>query len=335
MKKVLSVITIVLICAAVFLCNALALLHLIDKLAYRSFYSNAEVAFATPGVNDGFVQQGLDYVEEDKIFLVAGYTSNGTASRVYVVDERGNAAYTELKNADGSDYLGHTGGIARNGEFVYITADDGLDVFAYADVVGDAASAKKLGEVPTYNDPAYCYIHNGYLLAGSFYIEGTYETPERERVTTPNGDRNTSAINVFKLDGSKEFGIDPIPRAVISTGGLVQGMCVTEKGKVVLSTSYGLRSSQLIIYDTSDLPKEENYRLAGTTEDGETFAFEGLTRYYLDGGSLAETVKAPPMSEEIVYRNGKIYIMNESACNKYIFGKFTSGRNIYAYSYAE
>jgi hypothetical protein len=36
------------------------------------------------------------------------------------------------------------------------------------------------------------------------------------------------------------------------------------------------------------------------------------------------------MSEEIVYKDGLIYIMTESASNKYIFGKFMSGYNCYA-----
>ena len=31
--------------------------------------------------------------------------------------------------------------------------------------------------------------------------------------------------------------------------------------------------------------------------------------------------------------DNKIYVMSESACNKYIFGKFTSGFNVYAYKY--
>lgn len=50
--------------------------------------------------------------------------------------------------------------------------------------------------------------------------------------------------------------------------------------------------------------------------------------YYLDKSNLVNTVTVPPMSEEIVYKDGKIYIMCESASNKYIFGKLTSGRKL-------
>ena len=50
---------------------------------------------------------------------------------------------------------------------------------------------------------------------------------------------------------------------------------------------------------------------------------------------MVDTIQAPPMAEELVYLDGKIYIMNESACNKYIFGKFTYGYHVYAFKYAE
>lgn len=306
-----------------------------DGVKYASFYKKADPAFKTPGIKDGFVQQGFDYVSEDEIFLVAGYTSDGSASRVYAVKPDGSSTHTALKNADGSDYTGHTGGIVRNGEYVYITGANGLDVFPYADILEGKATAQKLGAVKTYNDPAHCYIANGYILAGSFYIEDAYETPAHERLTTPCGDKNTSIVTVFKLDDAQAFGIDPTPKAVLSTRKKVQGMCVTDDGKVILSTSYGLAASELFVYDTSDLPTVENYTFAGETENGESFSFEGLKLLYLESEDCVETIKAPPMAEELVYLDGKIYIMNESASNKYIFGKITTGKNIYAYDYAK
>ncbi|MBQ7323922.1 MAG: hypothetical protein IJW96_05095 [Clostridia bacterium] len=306
-----------------------------DWIAYNDFYSNAEVAFPTPGANDGFVQQGFDYLPEERDFLVTGYMADGTESRVYRLCRRGiELSMTKLLTEEGEPYTKHTGGIVRNGEYVYITNDEGgLDVFAYSDIEAGAETTKKIGWIPTYNVPAYCYIYDGYLFTGSFFIEEDYETPAYERMMTPNGEQNYSLMTVFKLDETKEFGVDSTPKALISTTRCVQGMCITDDGKIVLSTSYGLSASQLFIYDTTNLPKKGDY----TFTDGETFTFEGLPLYYLDNAStnLVETVKAPPMAEELVYLDGKIYIMNESACNKYIFGKFTTGYNVYAYKYAE
>lgn len=333
MKKVLLMVLKIFIVIVLVVGLALLGFKAYDGIKHAAFYKNADPAFKTPGTNDGFVQQGFDYIEEEKAFLVTGYTSNGKPSRVYVIKEDGSTTCTELKKADGSDYTGHTGGIVRNGEFVYITGGNGVDVFSYGDILAGKAAVQKLGEVKTYTDPAHCYIENGYLLTGSFFIEEDYETPAHERMTTPCGDENTSIITVFKLDGAQPFGVDPTPKAVISTRRCVQGMCVTDDGKVILSTSYGLSTSQLFVYDASELPIEENYTFEGTTEDGEAFSFTGLKLLYLESADCVEVIKAPPMAEELVYADGKIYIMNESACNKYIFGKITTGRNIYAYEY--
>ncbi len=315
-------------------------LKVVDRVYFNDFYSKSEKAFKTPGANDGFVQQGFDYVEADKKFLVAGYMKDtSAASRVYVVDEKGESVYTELLYEDGSNFNDHTGGVECNGEYVYITYTSeryasGLAVFSYADILS-GKTAKMLGLVNTYNDPAHCYIQDGYMYAGSFFIEEDYETPAHERVTTPAGDENSSFITVFKMEKGASFGIDPTPKAIVSSRRCVQGMCFTDDGKIVLSTSYGLSASQLFIYDTSKMDVTEGYTFEGETNKGEAFKFEGLKLAYLDSDSLVESFEVPPMSEELVYLDGKIYILSESACNKYIFGKFTSGYDVHAYKYED
>ena len=230
----------------------------------------------------------------------------------------------ELLKKNGNKYMGHTGGIAHFKDWLYITGSDGVDVFSYADVKAGKTTVKLQGDVKTHNDPAYCYIHNGYLFAGSYFYK-TDDVEAQEHVTTPAGNKNTAIITVFKLDESKPFGIDPTLRAVISIKDRAQGMCFTDDGDLVLSTSSGLSVSQLTVYDVSNV---------ATTQgdiDGE-FPI-AAPWYYLEDNDVKTVISAPPMSEEIVYRNGKFYIMNESACNKYIFGKFTTGWWIYAYTY--
>lgn len=53
--------------------------------------------------------------------------------------------------------------------------------------------------------------------------------------------------------------------------------------------------------------------------------------YYLDSDNLTETVVMPPMSEELVYRDGRVQVMYESACNKYIYGKLIRGWRVRDY----
>lgn len=301
-----------------------------DRIAFASFYSKAENVMAMPGISDGLVQQGLEYDAENKVFILAGYMANNSSSRIYIVDESGTSRYVQLKNANGSDYKGHTGGVTFYNGYLYVTGADGLDVFSYIEILNGAESVKQLGVIKTFNDPAYCHKQDGYLYVGSFHLDGTsYINPEHEFMTTPSGDENKAVVTVFKLDSSKDFGVDPIPRAVLSTREKVQGMCFVND-KIVLSTSYSLAKSVLYVYDTSKITYVNDYTYKGQL-DGVEFEYNNISCYFLDSTSLVNEIVAPPMCEEIVYKDGKIYIANESASNKYIFGKFTSGNNLYAY----
>lgn len=332
----------VLVVLAVFLAIVIVVVlgvKLYDYVLAYDFYQNSEVAFKMPGVNNSnFVPQGMDYDEENKVFLFTGYMSDDTASRVYVRHEDGTLTYTELIYGDGRAYNEHTGGIEHYGDYVYITGTTGIDVFRYSDILEGKAEAVILGAVPTLVDPAHCFIYSDergdYMLTGSFYIEESYETPEHERIQTPSGEINPSIMLVYKLDLNGKLGFeDSEPEAVLSMRRKVQGICFTDDGHMVVSNSWSVSSSELHFYDMSKVTSTENYHFAGTTKGGVEFDMT-LPLYYIDNSSHVGMVVAPPMSEELVFLDGKIYVFNESACNKYIFGKFTTGFNLYAYDYS-
>ncbi len=312
MKRPLKITLIVTASIISFLIIILIGVRVGEKIWFYDFYSNAEVAFEIPGLNDGFVPQGLDFDEQSDSYLATGYSTNGP-SLVYTIprDDSLKVVCTELKCADGTDYIGHTGGIERNGEFVYITGADGLDIFLYADII-DGGTAKQIGSFDTGVDPAHCHSDGQYLYVGSFYIAEDYETPPNERILTPAGDSNTSIIEIYALDNT-QFGIGNAVGAY-SSRGQVQGMCFTDD-KLVLSTSYGLSTSQLFAYDYTKQQQPDEYKIGDKT----------VPLYYLDSSNLVSVTEAPPMAEEPAYVCGRVVIFNESACNKYIFGKFMSG----------
>lgn len=307
-----------------------------EKCVFASFYSNAKAEFKMPGANDNLVQQGMVYLDDEEVFLIAGYMSDDTASRVYVVSKDGEVIKkVALKNEDGTDYLGHTGGIEVYGNYVYITDgtgekdyDGGLDVFPLDKVLDEEdknnLSVSKIGRVKTYNNPAYCHIYGDHMLVGEFYREVDYETSDSHRVTTPAGDKNTALIMVFRLapGDDSNFNIGKEPVAAISTTDAIQGMETIGDDQIVLSSSWGLSKSKLRFYDMKLITSFEGTR--------ELHGFD-LSVYHLDSDSLVKEVEAPPMAEEMVYLNERLYILNESACNKYIFGKLMSGNELYSY----
>ena len=312
----------VLACIVIIIAILLIGIRVGEKFAFASFYNNAKRELPIPGINGGFVGQGLDYIEEEDVFITCGYSAKkGEASSVYVIKTDGTNVKCALKNADGSNYKGHTGGVAHYKNFCYITGADGCDVFALSDILA-GGEAKKIGEIksPAGHDPAYVTVHGGKLYEGSFYRAGNYETPENERITTPCGDNNTAIIYVYDLDDNAEFCVNQTPKAAYSTTGLVQGMCFTDT-QLVLSASYGFAASHLKYYDLSRISQPEKKTIGDHT----------LDLYYLDGSCLERDVTAPPMSEEIVYKDGRIFIMTESASDKYVFGKFMSGRYMYSF----
>lgn len=297
----------------------LAVLQIGVTVKYWDYFRNSEAEFIIPGLLDAYVPQGFDYMEESETYLMCGYMSDDSASRIYVRDSEGNTHHVSLFYADGSPYKKHAGGICHNGSYVYLAGDDGIDVFSLEDVL-EGRDTALLGTIITGHDMAYCSFYNGYLLAGNFYYPGHYETPEYQRITTPSGDENTALMTVFKADPEAEFGVDPMAVAAFSTTGKVQGMTFTSDEELVLSISWSLTDSSLLYYRVD------------TERVGTIPVYGGeVPLYYLDSANLTKTAVLPPMSEELVYRDGKVQVMCESACTKYTFGKLIRGWKVRGY----
>lgn len=313
----------VLIGLAVFVVAVLAALYIGVTVKYCDYYQNSEAVFTIPGLSDNFVPQGFDRIEETDTYLMCGYMSDDTASRVYVRTKEGGGVYIsyycELYYSDYSPYLKHAGGICHNGEYVYIAGDDGVDVFLLESILNGGAALLQ-GTIPTGHDMAFCSFQDGYLFAGNFYYPEHYETPDHHRITTPSGDQNTSLITVFRADENAEFGIDPNAVAAISAPDRVQGICFTEN-EIVLSISWSLTDSNLLYYRPDAAQVGSVQVLTGE-----------VPLYYLDSGCLTHTAVLPPMSEELVYQDGRVEVMCESACNKYIFSKLVRGWQVFAYT---
>lgn len=305
------------------------------KTPITNYYNASAKAFVIPGLNDDFVPQGFCYDENETQYLISGYNSQGKASSIYVVNDEKDEEQTPTKRvslakADGKAFTGHAGGVAINGDYVYLANGQYIYVFLYSDIK-QAKNGDKvciIGSKPiksSSGDDAVSasFVHTcgDKLYVGEFHDGGKYKVNPAHKETTPTGEKRNALMLEYDLNvADSEYGIAKKPNCVFAIPNKVQGVCV-DGDKIYLSTSYGLSFSQIFKYDLA-----KSKLVSGE----KTVLGQSLPLYYFDRACYDKTYKTAPMAEELVYKDGKLYIMSEFACNKYIMGKFVDGKYCYA-----
>lgn len=327
----------------VVLCSLLALILLVlfggcayFRLPVLSYYRASEKAFRIPGLSDGLIPQGLDYDERTDLFWVGGYCTDGSASPVYLVRRSDGSLYKTLYLASpsGEDFCGHAGGLTVVGDYVYVAggADCCLYVYSCDEMMTaeDGASVRSLGcfETGTGEDAlhvSFVSFDGRYVYAGEFYRDPNYLTPSSHHKVTPSGESHQALALAYEVvaDGGV-FGLRSEPSFGMTLPDMVQGMCFEEE-RVYLSTSWGASFSRLYEYSFGHLGEPEELSLFGSV----------IPLYHLDSSAMTGEWKWPPMAEEIVFADGKLYTMCESASAKYQFGKLTSAQWCYATDVSE
>lgn len=305
------------------------------RIYFRSslgdYYSASVKSFVIPQINEGFIPQGITYDEKSGLFFIAGY-SKDDASPIYLVDEKGNTkGHIQLANNDGSTFDNHAGGIAINGDYVYLAGCDDccLYVFDYDDILNasEDESIRSEGMVSFRSDDDdylradSVTVNSQGVYVAEFYRYDNYLTADSHIITTADGTENKALIARFPFDDSEltTFGIGSEPDLAISAPDLVQGIHV-DGDKIYLSESYGASKSSVEVFNIEKGNLGRTIDVLGKT----------VKLIELDTKSRISKKALPPMSEEIVIKDGRLYTMCESASNKYIFGKLTSGEYCYA-----
>lgn len=296
-----------------------------SRICYREFYNKTKREFEIPGISTGFVPQGFEFIKSEDLFLISGYMDNDDASLIYIVNSDKSFRKITVLNADGSIFKSHSGGISTFGEYIYMAGCDGeCYVLTLESVTGDKSEfATIIGSFEVYNGASFCSINDGKLYVGEYYHAIKYPTDVSHHLITPNGDKNNAIITVFELDKNMQLGVNPIPIEAHSITGRIQGMCFLDNNKITLSASSVFTGSQLYVYDYSTVLNEERstFLLGNTT----------VPLYYIDGRSLLKTIEILPKSEGLTFREGRIYMLFESASNRFKFGKLIGGQYVYSY----
>ena len=316
------------------LLSIILVLHVITPLATIDFFANSNPEYITPGIYEGLVPQGYAYIGEKDVYLQCGYMADGvSASRIYVTNstDTRDTFFVELYTADGQPYTGHTGGLTSYSGIVWLTNDgEGDDncmwVFTLAELL-EAKDGKVILKTKFQPESraACCFADGEYLWIGEFNDGEKYVAKESHAFG-----ENNALVCAYKIDVTSKYGIEFetvegkdffTPSLALSVTDLVQGFTKTPDG-FALSTSYSVKASHLYFY--SDVTKGEAD--ASISVNG-----KDVPVYFLDNEAMIKDVVMPPMSEEIFVKDGKVFVLFESACQKYIFGNFTHG--IFTFSY--
>ena len=324
-----------------------AAINIYVNTTYATFYDQAEKQFEIPGINSGFIPQDLDYLDSEDIWFFSGYMNDGSPSPLYkrtndatnnvtnnVTNNPTNnaetntteSAYTvtkiQLANPDGTPYTDHGSAITTTDQYAFLAAEQSYLVFdtnaLAAAQEGDTVVA--LDRINLDFSPAFMNIENDALYLGVFYHPGDYETPAAMHITTPDGTENPAVMYSYPQDITQPYGFARVPAAVYSIPGMIQGTCQTESGEIVLSQSFGANSSHLYVYSQDNLVQTGTYLADGVD----------VALYCLDNTSLTDDLLAPPMLEGIESEDGQIYVTDEAASNKYLFGKLYGAGHVYS-----
>lgn len=307
-------------------------IRLYFRIPVKNYYNNSEKAFKIPGLNDGMVPQGLDYIEDEDLYLIGGYQKDGSPSRIYLVEKStGNKkGYVVLADEAGNGINPHAGGLAVANDYLFVTGDEEpfMYVFNLEDVLNanSGDSIKTLGKFDTtFGEDGiradFICAAEDKLIVGEFYREPNYLTPDTHKTTNPNGEKSDALALCFKYSNEEnsKFGLEVEPYEAYALPALTQGITV-HNGLIYTSESYALAFSTVKAFNI---------------ENAEAFSSIPVTNgniplYALDSSTMVDSIKFPPMAEEIIFVEDKMLTMCESASQKYIFGNLTGAKWCYA-----
>ena len=321
-KKLIKILTITFGSLLALFWLAVLAFNLVENGPARASLKKSKRGFVIPWSNKGYIAQGITYDEESNNFYLTGYMKDGSASPILVVNKKSRRLVNAVRmaNPDGSDFTGHAGGLTLFENKIYIAGsnDSCFYVFKKSDIENAAknssVSYKEILDLQNGGDKikvAFCTSKDSLIYAGEFYRDPQYILSEKHQVQTQDGLQH-AIITGFQINPD---GKTTTAKIAYSIPDLVQGMCFAN-GSVYLTTSWGLGKSYVYKYDLAQIPQTGTKEVCGQT----------VPLYNLTLSNAAATYTLPSMAEEIEFVDGRFYINNESASNKYIFGKFTGGK---------
>ena len=292
-------------------------------IVYSDYIKNKETVCKIPGLSEGFVPQGLTHTE-DGAYIFTGYVGDTNELAIYFVKD-GKSTEIIPVDEEGKRWSGHGGGVAVANNFVYI-ANENSQLLQFSlfnlETAKDGEKVEHMAAVTLNNNASFCFVDGESLYVGEFYRAGDYETQADHAYTTPAGDEHRAWICRYALD-SEGFVANWTPNRVISVRDQVQGFAIKDD-VYMLSSSWAVTSSKLDFYK-------------GLTNSNTTVSINGrdVPIFYLDSSNHTKTLDMPAFSEDLTVVGDRVLVSFESACNKYVVGKFFFANKMISYPIPE
>ena len=302
---------------------AVIVFNIFTKAPAAASLKQSKKSFVIPWSNKGYIAQGITYDLASGNFYLTGYMKDGSASPILVVNKKSRKLVNVVRmaNPDGTEYAGHAGGLSLMNGKLYVAGSHDSCFYVFKKSAVDKAEK---GALVSYSEVldlknggdtmkvAYCTTRDGLIYAGEFYREDPhYILSEEHKVNTADGLQYALAVG-FEINPD---GKTTTAKLAYSIPIQIQGMCF-EGNFVYLTTSWGLGKSFVYKYDLNKITQSGTKQVCGET----------VPLYNLTMQNMEACYTLPPMAEEIEYVDGRFYITNESASDKYVFGKYTGGR---------
>ncbi|MGN1194173.1 MAG: hypothetical protein ACI4SB_01675 [Acutalibacteraceae bacterium] len=294
-------------------------------IGLKDFYEKSVDAFVIPGLNEGFIPQGLFYDEAHDAFLISGYYENKVLpSKVILLDGEGNfiKSVSAVYETSGKNSFGHFGGVAAFEDNVYIATTTVTLVLSFSDILEAENNANVAIKKSLYTDVTCSYVNvcDGVLYIGEYKdktVDGTLKSPHK--IISKSGEIFYARCNAFILEKGSEYGIksDMIdsdgnitPDFAFTSPLKAQGMARLSDGRIVYTCSAtNITNSNVYIFnDVTEREPDETLTING----------KDVPLYYCKICDRQQKLKAPVLLEEItVHPDGNVYILCESAAMKY------------------
>lgn len=291
-----------------------------DTVNYDEFFSIGSEGPIIPGLDQDYIQQGMDYYEENDWILISYYHDGGQPSIIAVVERSTGNFVKAVKLAKDAvtPYAEHAAGIAVSNQHVWIASWKhayqlklvdleqavNMDTLVFSDIIELENKGGNIG----YED--------GILWVGE-YGRYNYSTDATHHMTNRMGQTHKAWMAGFRLNANDTINTtrkrpgtnEVVPDYLLSIPDEIQGMEIIGN-KFILSKSYGPEwDSELLVYELNltNTPHATTNR----------FGSPSVPIWFLDNQNLIKSLVMPPQSEGLFAYDGNVYVSFESASPKF------------------